>query len=295
MGQGFPVVPVGRRFVPGATAGRVHFSAFRGRQQPHFGPLSKAFAGLGAPVVSPLTLFRSLARAGFVLPGYSVPGMTWPALSSPDEYGFRAARADLRLMNLTPVQSVRTAPAAASDEALVIAGRGGDAAALDVLFSRFANMVHGLAFRLLGSDSEVDDIVQDAFVEALTHLHRLEEPAAFRGWLKSIVVRTTCKRLRRRRLLTRLGLRRTEPVDVDSLPISSAAPPEAAAELRRIFSLINSLPVQERVALLLHRVEGMTLPEVAEQMQLSLTTVKRRIAAAEQVVGRRDSVEVNHV
>lgn len=221
--------------------------------------------------------------------------MTWPVLTSRDEFAFGAEQADVRLMNLTPAKSVRTAAAASSDEALVVAGRNGDAAALDALFARFANMVHGLAFRLVGSDNEVDDIVQDAFVEALTHLHRLEEPAAFRGWLKSIVVRTTCKRLRRRRLLTRLGLRRPEPIDLDALPLSNAAPAEAIAELRLIFSLIDELPVQERVALVLHRVEGMTLPEVAQQMQLSLTTVKRRIAAAEQSVARRRPVEVNHV
>lgn len=196
-------------------------------------------------------------------------------------------------MNLTPVKPVRAA-ASLTDEALVIAGRNGDAAALDALFARFAKMVHGLAFRLVGSDSEVDDIVQDAFVEALTHLERLEEPAAFRGWLKSIVVRTTCKRLRRRRLLSRLGLRRPEPVELDALPIANGAPAEVVAELRLIFSLIEELPVQERVALVLHRVEGMTLPEVAAQMKLSLTTVKRRIAAAEQAVSRRRPVEPSH-
>jgi RNA polymerase sigma-70 factor (ECF subfamily) len=197
-------------------------------------------------------------------------------------------------MNLTPVKPVRTA-VALSDEALVVAGRNGDVAALDALFARFANMVHGLAFRLVGTDSEVDDIVQDAFVEALTHLHRLEEPAAFRGWLKSIVVRTTCKRLRRRRLLTRLGLRRPEPIELDALPIANSAPAEVVAELRLIFSLIDELPVQERVALVLHRVEGMTLPEVAEQMKLSLTTVKRRIAAAERAVSQRRPLEVGNV
>lgn len=220
--------------------------------------------------------------------------MTWPQLSCPNEYALRMERADVRHAHLSPVKPAAVA-SPTSDELLVEAGRNGDAAALDALFTRFARMVHALAFRLVGSDSEVDDIVQDAFVEALTHLHRLEEPAAFRGWLKSIVVRTTCKRLRRRRLMTRLGLRRPEPIDLDALPISNAAPAEAAAELRLIFSLIDQLPVEERVALILHRVEGMTLPEVASQMQLSLTTVKRRIAAAEKTVGRRRPVEVNHV
>jgi RNA polymerase sigma-70 factor (ECF subfamily) len=90
-------------------------------------------------------------------------------------------------------------------------------------------------------------------------------------------------------------LRRPEPIELDALPIANSAPAEVVAELRLIFSLIDELPVQERVALVLHRVEGMTLPEVAEQMKLSLTTVKRRIAAAERAVSQRRPLEVGNV
>lgn len=188
-------------------------------------------------------------------------------------------------MRPIPIQSRASRPPGGeavgpTDAALVAAARGGDAWARDALFARYARMVHGLAFRLMGRDADVDDLAQDAFVEALGALHRLQEPAAFSSWLGAIVVRTAHKRLRRRRLLQRLGLRRGEAVDLDALPLN-AAPPDAAAELRQIYGVLDGLAPEERIALVLRRVEGMELREVAERMNLSLATVKRRIAAAE--------------
>jgi RNA polymerase sigma-70 factor, ECF subfamily len=177
-----------------------------------------------------------------------------------------------------------------TDAALVAAARGGDAWARDALFARYARMVHGLAFRLMGRDSDVDDLAQDAFVEALGALDRLQEPAAFSSWLGAIVVRTAHKRLRRRKLLHRLGLRRGEAIDLDALPLN-AAPPDVAAELREIYGVLDALAPEERIALVLRRVEGMELREVADRMQLSLATVKRRIAAAESTLDARRGPE----
>lgn len=179
----------------------------------------------------------------------------------------------------------RPAPSGPTDAALVAAARGGDAWARDALFARYARMVHGLAYRLMGSDADVDDLAQDAFVEALKGLDRLAEPAAFGSWLGSIVVRTAQKRLRRRRLMDRLGLRRREAIDLDALPLEMA-PPDVAAELRQIYGVLGTLPTEERVALVLRKVEGLELQEIAERMDLSLATVKRRIVAAEAVLTR---------
>lgn len=170
-----------------------------------------------------------------------------------------------------------------TDAALVGAARKGEAWAQEALFRRYSRMVNGLAFRVLGRDSEVDDLVQDAFLEALKNLHRLENPQAFASWLGSIVVRTASKRLRRRALLNRLGLRRNTPIDPD-LVLSSDAPPDARAELARIYSCLDSMHHEMRLSLVLHRVEGMSLPETAETMGVSLSTVKRRLAAAERAL-----------
>ena len=56
---------------------------------------------------------------------------------------------------------------------------------------------------------------------------------------------------------------------------------DARVELREVYAILAGLPPEERVALVLRRVEGMELKEVAEAMDLSLATVKRRLVAAE--------------
>jgi len=173
------------------------------------------------------------------------------------------------------------APSAPTDAALVVAARAGETWACEALFRRHAKLANGLAFRLLGRDQEVDDIVQDAYVAVLDGLDRLEDPQAFASFLASVIVRRIGRLMRRRRLARKLGLLpRAVPIDASSF-IAPTAPPDAVAELRSIYALVDDLPTDERMALLLRRVEGLPLDEVARLCGWSLATVKRRIDAAE--------------
>jgi len=173
-----------------------------------------------------------------------------------------------------------------SDTALVVAARAGEAWAHEALFRRYAPMANGMAFRLMGRDADVDDLVQDAFAVAFGRLDSLDDPQAFAAWLGSIVVRTAGKVIRRRVLMEKLGLRRRgEPIDIDAIA-SRVCGPEVAAELRGIYERVERLPADLRIAFLLRRVEGMELEEVARATGVSLATTKRRIAAAQQAVER---------
>ncbi len=167
-----------------------------------------------------------------------------------------------------------------TDAALVIAARAGESWAQEALFTRHGRMVLGLSQRILANRDEADDLTQDVFIHAFTRLDSLENPQAFSAWLGSMTVRMASKRLRRRRLLMRLGLWRNEPIDLDQA-VSKSAPADVAAELRVVYGMLERLSPEERVALLLRRIEGLELAEIAEQMGLSLATVKRRLSAAE--------------
>jgi RNA polymerase sigma-70 factor (ECF subfamily) len=187
-----------------------------------------------------------------------------------------------------PVSAPRSG-AGPTDAALVFRVRAGEAWAHDALFRRHAPMVNGLAYRLMGRDADVEDLVQDSFTEAFRGLDRLADPQSFAKWLGSIVVRTASKTIRRRRLMARLGLRRgRDPIDVDTIA-SHFASPELAAELRAIYEKLEPLPTEQRVAFTLRRIERMPLAEVAATMALSLATVKRRVAAAEVALGVAES------
>jgi RNA polymerase sigma-70 factor (ECF subfamily) len=172
-----------------------------------------------------------------------------------------------------------------SDAALVLAARGGEKWAQEALFRRHSRLLNGLAYRLLGRDDEVDDLVQEAFLAALRGLDSLDNPQAFSAWLCSIMVRTVHKTLRRRSMLVRLGLRRSTPIDPDEV-VSRSASPEVRAELSAVYAVLDRMPPEVRVALVLHRVEGLSVPEVAERMELSVSTVKRRLSVAERRLSR---------
>jgi RNA polymerase sigma-70 factor (ECF subfamily) len=169
-----------------------------------------------------------------------------------------------------------------SDVDWVLRAREGDAAAQEHLFRRHLGMLRQRVYRLLGRDAEVDDVVQEAFMRAFEGLGRLAEPRAFPAWLSTIAVHLCDRRLRRRKLARRLGF---VAVDAGEDPSETVASPDVspalAAEARVLYRILDRLPTEARVAFLLRRLEGMTVPEVAAQMQLSQRTVKRRIALCE--------------
>jgi RNA polymerase sigma-70 factor (ECF subfamily) len=169
---------------------------------------------------------------------------------------------------------------APSDAALVVAARGGEAWASEALFRRHVRMVYGLICRLLGSEEDADDVLQETFIAAFASLDRLEEPTAFASWACAIAVRTVGKLIRKRHLLRRLGLRGAAAANVDRL-IARTAPADLVMQLRATYAVLERIPPQLRMVLLLRRVEGATLPEIAEWTGTSLATVKRRLAAAE--------------
>lgn len=183
---------------------------------------------------------------------------------------------------MATVTRLPTRPVAGPPDAeLVASARAGDAWAREALFRRHARLAAGLAFRLLGRDQEVDDVVQDAYVIVLERLDKLEDPQAFAAFLATVVVRRVRRVLRRRRLARALGLLPAlSPIDPDAFA-SSTAPPDVVAELRSVYGALERLPIDERLALVLRRVDGLPLEEVASLCDCSLATVKRRISAAE--------------
>jgi RNA polymerase sigma-70 factor (ECF subfamily) len=166
---------------------------------------------------------------------------------------------------------------------LVAAARGGERWAQEALFRRHAGLAFGLAYRLLGNDADVEDVVQEACFIAFTRLERLKEPQAFASWLAGTVVRRVQQLLRHRRVLVRLGLREPVPLDPD-LALSPSTPPEVALELRRTYAVVDGLSTQARMALLLRNVDGYSLPEIAGLLACSLSTVKRRLCEAERAL-----------
>jgi RNA polymerase sigma-70 factor (ECF subfamily) len=123
--------------------------------------------------------------------------------------------------------------------------------------------------------------VHDAFIRAFERLEALENRAAFRSWLGSIVVHAVRSRLRRARLMRVLGLApASDKVDLDVVA-SAEASPHVRAQLAQIYALLRTLPTDDRIAWTLRAVEGHDLETVAELTRCSLATVKRRISRSQ--------------
>jgi RNA polymerase sigma-70 factor (ECF subfamily) len=152
---------------------------------------------------------------------------------------------------------------------------------LDDLFQRYAPYVATIGFRLLGDDHELDDLVQDVFVEAHRGLHQLRDAGAAKGWLARIAVRGASRRLRRRRLRAFFSLDAVS--DHDAL-VDAAATPEERAHITSTYRLLARLPVAQRVTWILRHIEGETLDGIAELCRCSKATVQRRIRAAQKTL-----------
>jgi RNA polymerase sigma-70 factor, ECF subfamily len=195
----------------------------------------------------------------------------------------RTSHTAARLRLIGGISAGEQAVAGPSDEVLVLRVRERDAGAtnaFETLYRRHAATALNLAVRIQGSTSDVEDIVHDAFVRAHQRIGELRDPAAFRSWLGSIVVRLVRTRLRRRRLVAVLGLATPEPVDLDAIA-SPSADPEVRALLAQVYALLQTLPADERIAWTLRHVERHRLESVAGLVGCSLATAKRRIGRAQ--------------
>jgi RNA polymerase sigma-70 factor (ECF subfamily) len=166
------------------------------------------------------------------------------------------------------------------DATLVARARDGDRGAEETLYYRHVRYITGMVARLLGSREEAEDVVQDTFAIALDELSKLRQPESLKAWLAQVAVSQVRRKMRRSRLLARLGLYPTmEHIDLESLAMVDATA-EARAELAAIGRVLARVPTDERLAWMLRHVEGEPLDEVARLCRCSLATAKRRIAAA---------------
>lgn len=177
-----------------------------------------------------------------------------------------------------PQGQVRALPFQGDDTALVAGLLRGHPGAAEALHRRFARRIHGLLYRILGPDPELEDAVHDTFVRALEALPKLKDPAVLESWILGVTVRTARTRLQRRSRRRWLVFM---PADEVPEAAYSDVDPSLREALVAAHRVLEELPVEERLALVLRSVERMTVSETAAACGLSISTAKRRISRAE--------------
>jgi RNA polymerase sigma-70 factor (ECF subfamily) len=145
----------------------------------------------------------------------------------------------------------------------VTAAQAGDRSAFGELYAKYARLVHGVLLARMPVE-EAEDALQEVFFSAWRQVRNLRDPASFGSWVASIA----------RNRATDFHRRSIKLVEIDERQPSEEASPDVVVEARRVMHALQGLPDAYRETLVLRLVEGMTGPEIAEQVGLSHGSVR---------------------
>lgn len=186
-----------------------------------------------------------------------------------------------------PDEAPRASPA--SDEEVAHRVREGETALFEVLMRRHNQRVYRAVRSFLKDEAEVEDVMQQAYVQAFTHLSQFEGGSRFSTWLIRIAVNEALQRLRRRGRWVALdgGAKGTPEEDMKLLERNEPDPERRAfgRELARLLELtLDELPDLYRTVFMLREVEKLSTAECAEVLSVSEEVVKTRLHRAKTLV-----------
>src|SRR5213080_3353933 len=154
----------------------------------------------------------------------------------------------------------------------------GDTSAFEKVIERHQALVAGTAARMLGSNSDVEDIAQQVFIRVWKSASRYRPRAKFTTWLLKITRNLVFNELRRTKRRAHVPLEAETGTEESALKDESNPAPDASLledELQRaIEEAIMQLPESQRMALVLRRYEQLSYEQIADVLDLSVPAVK---------------------
>ena len=145
---------------------------------------------------------------------------------------------------------------------LVARARGGLPDALSELYRRYGQSLMALAYRLMGSRDDAEDVLHDVFLGLPEALRRYDERGSLESWLKRVTARVALSRLRSRERRSEVDLS-----DELALPLSQAA--DQLGDLVAVQRVIDALPDAQRTVFVLREIEGYSHAEIAELLDIT--------------------------
>jgi RNA polymerase sigma-70 factor (ECF subfamily) len=191
-----------------------------------------------------------------------------------------------------PSMPVQTAPHVAdplTDEEVVARVRSGETALFEVLMRRNNQRLYRAVRAVLRDETETEDVMQQAYLQAFAHLDQFTAAARFSTWLLRIGVNEALGRLRQRRRHLESLDDREEEDNLEPLPVEARMPtPEDHAADRELAALleriVDDLPGTYREVFMLRLVEGLDTAETAAVLELGEEAVKQRLHRARGLV-----------
>jgi len=180
-----------------------------------------------------------------------------------------------------------TTPLVFDEQDLVDRARKGDDAAFSDLVAAYERKVFRIARQITNSDEDAEDVLQEAFLKAYTHLDRFEGQSKFYTWLVRIAVNEALMKLRKRKSDKTVSLDQELDTGEDTLVREIAVwegDPEQTygeAELKQILdTAIAELKESFRTVFVLRDIEGLSTEETASTLDISEAAVKSRLLRA---------------
>jgi RNA polymerase sigma-70 factor (ECF subfamily) len=164
-----------------------------------------------------------------------------------------------------------------SDEEVIARVGRGEVALFEVVMRRYNQRLYRTARAITGDDREAEDVVQEAYVRAYSHLEQFAGRAHFATWLTKITIHEALARLRRRGRFVDLE---------EAMPTLSSSTPSpeqrvASKELGKLVEgAVDALPVAYRAVFVLRDVEGLSMAETAASLDIPEQTAKTRLHRA---------------
>lgn len=172
--------------------------------------------------------------------------------------------------------------AALSDEEVIDRVKAGEKALFEVIMRRYNQRLYRVARTIVGDDAEAEDVMQQAYVNAYLNLHQFEERSRFSTWLTKIAVYEALARVKRRRRQNLEPLPESE--EGEEMLRSEAPDAEHRAYASEIAAFVESaiaaMPEVYRTAFVLREIEGLSVAEVADCLDVTPDTVKTRVHRA---------------
>ena len=181
-----------------------------------------------------------------------------------------------------------------NESALACAAQKGDKEALQLLLKRNWGWLKGLVYSVLTDTQELDDVLQEVCLRVITRIHTLREPERFRAWLAAVARREVLKHYRRRTHEKVQMDEGTLSLKLDGYVRDPLQDVEKSELCSRILEAVKKLPEKYREVFVLAHTGELTYAEMAEVLDVPMTTMQIRLVRArrmvqDQVVGRADT------
>jgi RNA polymerase sigma-70 factor (ECF subfamily) len=172
----------------------------------------------------------------------------------------------------------------ATDEIIVERALTGDAEAFGELVRRWERRIFALTYGMLGREEDARDATQETFLAAFRSLRNFRGEAKVSSWLHRIAVNQCISRQRRAKVRSESALEDEQETNAGSFAMPLSYSPAHVAEGRQetaaVRRAINSLPVELRQVVVMKEFEELTFREIADVLDLPLSTVKSRLYTA---------------